>query len=127
MQNENHIVFYDGMCGLCARSVRFIRKRDKTRIFNYIPLQSREAILHGEFGNQPASDPDTVIYKQNGRFYYRSEAAIRIMMKLGGLYRLCAVFLIVPQRIRDFFYNLIAKNRHKWFSTNDNCSIDIDK
>lgn len=127
MQKENHIVFYDGKCGLCARSVRFIRRRDKRRIFNYIPLQSQEAFLPGEAGNLPAPDFDTVIYKQNGRFYYRSEAAIRIMMKLGGLYRLSAVFLIVPQRIRDYFYNLIAKNRHKWFSTNDNCSIDIDK
>jgi len=127
MQKENHIVFYDGVCGLCARSVRFIRRRDKKGIFTYIPLQSDEALLPWEPGNLPAPDPDTVIYKQNGRFYYRSEAAIRIMMKLGGVYQLSAIFLIVPQRIRDYFYNLIAKKRHKWFKTDESCSIDINE
>jgi predicted DCC family thiol-disulfide oxidoreductase YuxK len=127
MQKENHTVYYDGECGLCAWSVRFIRRRDKKRIFNYIPLQSEEAILPVEPGNLPALDPDTVIYKQNGRFYYRSEAAIRILMKLGGFYRLSAIFLIVPQRIRDYFYDLIAKNRHKWFKANDSCSIDLSE
>lgn len=127
MQQENYIVFYDGVCGLCARSVRFIRRRDKKRIFNFIPLQSEGALLHGVAGNLPAPDPDTVIYKQDGRFYFRSEAAIRIMMKLGGLYRLSAIFLIIPQRIRDYFYDLIAKNRHKWFKANDSCSIDTSE
>lgn len=125
MQINKDIVFFDGNCGLCARSVRYIRKRDKNKAFDYIPLQATEAEQHIG-NNQPQDiDPDTVIFMQNGRFYYRSEAAIRIMMKLGGLNRLFSVFLIIPPGIRDYFYDLVARNRHKWFGTKDNCSIDI--
>jgi predicted DCC family thiol-disulfide oxidoreductase YuxK len=124
MQKENHIVLYDGDCGLCSRSVKFIRKRDKRNTFNYMALQSKEAKQLSGSEQIGIKYPDTVIFYSNSRFYYRSEAAIRIMIKLGGIYSLSAIFLLVPGRIRDYFYNLIARNRHRFFKREDNCSID---
>jgi len=124
MQNKDHIILYDGKCGLCARSVRFIQKRDKKLIFKFVPLQSDESRKIAGSENISYSDLSTVIYVRSGRFYYRSEAAIRIMTALGGFYRLFAIFLPVPRKIRDYFYNLVAQNRHRWFKKDESCSLD---
>jgi predicted DCC family thiol-disulfide oxidoreductase YuxK len=123
MQKTDHIILYDGECGLCSRTVRFIRARDKKQIFGYVPLQSEDARQIAGSETIMITDLNTVIYIANGRFYYRSEAAIRVLMKIGGFYTLSAVFLIIPKRVRDSIYNYVAVNRHRWFGKEEHCSL----
>lgn len=120
---NNHIVIYDGKCSLCALSVRFIRRNDKHNAFSYITQQSLEATRLTEIETNPVFQHGSVIYIDRGRFYYRSDAAIRILMKFGGFYKINALFLAVPKRIRDYLYDLVARNRHRWFGTGESCSI----
>src|SRR6202040_495149 len=56
----NPIVLYDGVCGLCNRTVQFVLKRDRAAIFRFASLQSPLAsrILAGH--GKDASDLDTV-------------------------------------------------------------------
>jgi predicted DCC family thiol-disulfide oxidoreductase YuxK len=126
MQQANHIILYDGECGLCASTVRFIRRRDSGQIFTFLSLQSADAHRIAGAEHISLNDPDTVIYISNGRFYYRSEAAIRVMMALGGFYRLSLILLPVPEKIRDYFYKLVAQNRYRWFGKVDSCSHRTD-
>ena len=123
MQKTQHIIFYDEQCGLCSRSVQFVRKRDRRGIFRFISRQSQEASGIFSVDFKLPDDSDTVIFFNNGRLYFRSEAAIRILMALGGFYKASAIFLLVPQIIRDYFYKLIAKNRHRWFKPDVSCEI----
>lgn len=123
MQEHQQIILFDGHCNLCSRSVRFIKKRDKENIFTPLPLNSKEASKIEGIEKVDLQDPDSVIYARNGRFYYRSEAAIRIMAEIGGAYKLLRIFLLIPPRIRDFFYDLIARNRHRFFKDSNTCSI----
>lgn len=123
MQEGQHIILFDGHCNLCSRSVCFIKKRDKENIFTPLPLDSKEASKIEGVEKVELQDPDSVIYARNGRFYYRSEAAIRIMAEIGGAYKLLLVFLLIPPKIRDFFYNLVARNRHRFFKHSNACSI----
>lgn len=124
MTKTKHIILYDGTCGFCSYWVRFIRKRDKQDKFAFLSLQSDEASLLTGFNKIKEEAGDTVIYKHNNRYYYRSEAAIRILMNLGGIYRLSSVLLMIPQSIRDYFYNLLARYRHKWFTASKECSLE---
>jgi predicted DCC family thiol-disulfide oxidoreductase YuxK len=123
IEGNNHIVVYDGECGLCALSVKFIRRHDKHNAFSYIPQQSVEAARLMGMQDNPVLQHGSVIYIDGGRYYYRSDAAIRILMKLGGVYKLSAIFLVVPKKIRDYAYDLMARNRHRWFKTGESCSI----
>jgi predicted DCC family thiol-disulfide oxidoreductase YuxK len=110
-----NVILYDGNCNLCNYTLQFILKRDKLKIFSYLSLQSNQAeeLLKTIRLDQPGID--SVIFIENGRAYFKSEAFFRIAKKLGGFYRLIAIFRIFPKRISDWVYDVIAKNRYKWF------------
>lgn len=122
MTDSQPIVIFDGECGLCNLSVRYIRKLDRKGLFKYIALQSLDAVDFKWIDVHPTKMPDSVVFIHESRVYFRSEAAIRILASIGGIYRLSIAFLIIPRRIRDYFYNLIATNRHRWFK-NDSCCV----
>jgi len=109
----NGTILYDSECKLCNSQVRFIRKRDRGNLFSYVTLQSEQGreMLH-EAG-LPENELDTVVYAKSGRHYLRSSAVLGILKDLGGGWRLLSFLAIVPTVIRDFFYRLIARNRHR--------------
>jgi len=120
---KNHIVLYDGFCNLCSSSVQFIIKRDRSRVFSFIPLQSDEA---KEIRNLPAYDvnnPETIILSLNGKIYQHSGAALRIARHLIFPWNLCYIFIIIPPFMRDGIYSYISRNRYKWFGKRDSCYI----
>jgi len=125
MDSRDRIVLFDGSCGFCSRWVRFIRKNDKLNKITCIPSQSDEAAELSGIKNVRDLAGDTVIFVQNERIYYRSEAAIRILANLGGWYRISKVLLIIPSSIRDYFYTLVARNRHKWSGNDEECEIKM--
>ena len=120
---KDHVILYDGVCNLCNASVRFILKNDKKRKFYFSPLQSSFAAKHTHLFEQRVTDPDTVIYMHPGNIYYRSKAVLKILVDLGGFFKVFMVFLILPESIRDFIYRMVAKNRYKWFGKMDACPV----
>jgi predicted DCC family thiol-disulfide oxidoreductase YuxK len=48
---------------------------------------------------------------------------LRVAKKLDGLIPLLYVFLIVPKFIRDWFYDIIAKNRYRWWGKEESCWV----
>lgn len=117
---EKHpIVFYDGVCGLCDRSIQFIIQRDRKGIFRYAALQSDVALKTlGE-----SISFDSFVLYENGVAYYRSTAALKVLKKLGGLWSLLYVLIIIPPVIRNAVYDFVARNRYKWFGKFDSCKI----
>ena len=114
--NENQsIVLFDGVCNLCNSAVRFIIKRDKEKIFKRSPLQSSfSETLNQQFHfKQPLLN--SIILIENNKVYYKSTAALRVVKKLTGPIKLLYIFIIIPPFIRDAIYNVIAKNRYRWF------------
>ena len=53
---------------------------------------------------------DTLAFKKEGKVYYFSDAVIMSIASLGGIYK--SILKLFPKRIRDFIYNIFAKNRH---------------
>ena len=123
MENKK-IILFDGVCNLCNSSVQFVIKRDKKDIFRYAALQSE---IGQELVNQrhiDTSKVDSIILIEPGVAYYtKSDAALEIAQDLGGLWKLTAVFTWIPTSIRNSIYDLVAKNRYKWFGKQDACMI----
>lgn len=106
-------VLYDSNCNLCNSQVRFIKKRDKGNRFRFVPLQSEEGSDMLREAGLPDNELDTVVYQKSGKPYLRSSAVLGILRDLGGGWRLLGSLVIVPAFIRDFFYRLVARNRHR--------------
>lgn len=118
----NKIILFDGECNFCNRSVQFIIKRDPEGYYKFASLQSDigQKIL------KEYSVPENInsfILIDNNRCYSKSSATLRVCKNLKGLWKLFHSLLIVPRPIRDFFYEIIAKNRYKWFGKKDSCML----
>ncbi|MDA7802954.1 DUF393 domain-containing protein [Crocinitomix sp.] len=107
----DNIVFYDGDCGFCNSSVQFILEKKKA-VFHFLPLQSpiAQKILDE---HNTTINLDTIYYLRSGKLYDRSSAALQIARGLRGGYPLFFGFYLIPKFLRDPFYNVIAKIRHK--------------
>ena len=116
------IVYFDGYCGLCDRFVQFVLRRDRRARYRFAPLQgstARELL-------PPGLDPETsqtVILEEGGRFRIRSDAALAVLAGLGGAWRLVGLLRIVPRPLRDAVYDLVARNRTRWFGRRDQCRV----
>ena len=125
----NPILLYDGVCGLCNRSVQFILRRDLRAIFRFAALQSPFAqTILARHGANPA-DLDTVYlvvnYSQpDEALLARSDAVADVLRRLGGVWRFFgAGFRLVPRPLRDWGYNLVARNRYRIFGHDDTCPL----
>jgi len=114
----NKIIIFDGICGLCNRSVNILIKLDKHKLFHYTPLQ-------GEFVKtlEITPDIDSIIFYEDGTLYYKSTAILKILRSLGGIWVLTSIFYIIPNFIRDAIYDLIAKYRYKVFGKMESCRM----
>ena len=117
------VVLFDGVCNFCNRSVNFILDHDARRRFRFAALQSDagQAVLR-HFGLR-TDDFDTAVLVERGRAYTKSSAALRIARNLGGWWSLFAVLLAIPPFLRDGAYDLLARNRYRWFGKADNCRV----
>ncbi len=121
MKSDNAIVLFDGVCNFCNASINFIIKRDKKGYFKFAPLQSKFAIKL--IGDKTLPIPESVILIENNKTFDRSSAALRIAKKLDGLWPILYVFILIPKPIRDWAYNIIGRNRYKWFGKTEACMI----
>lgn len=121
--NEHPIILFDGVCNLCNASVNFLIDRDISRSFRYASLQSDTGKeLMRKFQKNPEVI-DSVVVVKDGKLLTKSDAALEIASLLPFPYPLSALFRIIPKFLRDHVYDLIARNRYKWFGTNDTCRI----
>lgn len=116
-------MLFDGVCNFCEGSVRFIIERDPKSRFRFASLQSDAGKRLAEQHGADASRLNTMMLIRNGRLYKRSGAALRIARGLRFPWPLAAVLLIVPAFIRDAVYDVIARNRYKWFGEKETCMI----
>lgn len=120
---QSPIIFFDGVCNFCNSSVNFIIRYDKKKLFKFASLQSdiaKKLITDIEINQEK---PDSIILLQNNKTYQKSTAALKIAQKLRFPLSTLIIFIAVPKFIRDFVYNIIAKNRYKWFGKKSECMI----
>lgn len=116
------LILFDGECNFCDRSVQFIIKRDPKAYFKFSSIQSEIGQSLRKRNNIP-QQIDSLVLIDDNKWYCKSSAVLRVCRNLSGLWKICVFFLIVPRPIRDFFYEIIAKNRYKWFGKKDSCML----
>ncbi len=120
---DKAVVFFDGVCNLCNSSVNFIIDRDKKNYFEFAALQSDVSVEKLRDFPIDINKLESIVLLKNGKVFTKSSAALHIAKDLSGGWPLFFVFMILPKFFRDFFYNLIAKNRYRLFGKLDECRI----
>ncbi len=122
MENAEPILFYDGECGLCAKSVQWCLDHDHRGQLRFAPLQGATyAAL--DFANKP-SDMETVVLFDSGTLLVRGDAVLGLLRRVGGGWSVLGVLgRGVPRFLRDALYRFIARRRHAWFDKNDRCRL----
>ncbi len=124
MNDLSHpVILFDGICNLCNASVQYVIKHDKKKLFRFASLQSSfgESVLKQY--NLPVNTFNSFILLIDNKIYTRSTAALLVAKKLSGLIKLLYAFIIIPRFIRDAVYDIIAKNRYKWFGKKEACWV----
>lgn len=115
------IVYFDGVCGLCNGFVDHLIRLDRNRKLRYAMLQGRTA--QQQLPADHTEVLNSIVYFDGERLLTRSEAALHIVMKLGGAWKLAGIFLLLPRFLRDGVYNWIARNRYQWFGKRGACRL----
>jgi predicted DCC family thiol-disulfide oxidoreductase YuxK len=122
------LLLYDGTCGLCDRAVRFTFTHDRTATIRAAPLDGpTAAAVHQRF--PWAEGVDSVLLLERDadgtpRLLARSDAAIGVARRLGGLWGvLGTIAALVPRPVRDVVYGGVARVRYRIFGRVDACAL----
>lgn len=116
------ILFYDGECGLCARSMTWCLRHDRNAVLRYAPLQGTTyaALPHAE----KPTDVKTLVLSDADGLHQRSEAVLRVLRIVGGEWGAIGTLgRWVPRPVRDAAYDFVARHRLGWFGTADSCRV----
>ena len=120
------ILFFDGVCNLCNRSVDLLVRRNARRQAN--PL--RFASLQGQAAREllpealRGTPPDSIVLLEGGRTSTHSQAALRVLVLGGGALGFMGLVLqSIPQPLRDWVYRGVARRRYQWFGKRLTCRL----
>jgi predicted DCC family thiol-disulfide oxidoreductase YuxK len=113
------VLLYDGECGLCNATVRFLLREDDRGVLRYAPLQGRLGQRTLKRFGLPTQDFDSILFlpdRDGDRRHLRTRGVIGVLDLVGGPWRPIAWALWwVPGPLRDLGYKLVARTRHRLF------------
>ena|SRR5688572_12702355 len=117
------LIVFDGMCVLCSANARFVLRHDRKRRFRLTTAQGPlGSELYRRFGLATEDYETMIVIDEQGRLLTESDGAIAIFGGLGWPWRAAAAAgRIVPKRLRDALYRLIARNRYALFGRREAC------
>lgn len=124
MKTTHHTILFDGECNFCSFWVKYVIKNDPNDQFRFAPLQS--SIGKGLLKQHNIDKAiDSVVYIEHEIAYIKSTASFRILKTLGGFKSIFYAFIIIPEPIRNFIYDLMAKYRYRIFGS-QTCELPLD-
>jgi predicted DCC family thiol-disulfide oxidoreductase YuxK len=127
------LVIFDGRCGLCNRSVRWLLRRDRRDRLCFVASQSEkvaELLARYGFGApDSASAPSTILVVRGfgdptEQVLVRSEAVLVLLRALPQPWPLVAAVIgWIPRPVRDLGYRLIARGRRRFGGRRESCPV----
>jgi predicted DCC family thiol-disulfide oxidoreductase YuxK len=119
------VLFFDGDCAFCSKSVRYVYQLDAKGVVEFAPLQG---VLAAEFDLRKHAEKGggsmVILRESDAVMFTKSDAIIELGKALGGVWAaLARAFSLFPRLARDRVYDLIAKNRHMLAGKGNQCAL----
>lgn len=126
------LVLFDGVCGLCDRTVQFLLDHDPDGALSYAPMQGETAAaIRARHPELAGVDSVVFVEHESGpggapgveRVTVRSKAVMRMLRHVRGPYRHLAALGVVPAFVLDAGYELVASIRYRVFGKLETCRV----
>ena len=119
-----HILFFDGVCGLCDRLVQLVLRHDRRRQFRFAALQTDFARTTLAAHHATLDELDTMyVLSDDGRLLRKARAILYVAGVLGAPWSWLRLAAPLPTRVLDWFYDRVARNRYRLFGKRDACRL----
>jgi predicted DCC family thiol-disulfide oxidoreductase YuxK len=130
---DRMLVIYDGECGLCNRTIRWLLRHDRQDRLRFAPSNAPAAeeflASHGIIRFNPGTIPDTILVLRNTgtpieELLIRSNAILACLRVLPQPWPFFASILrLIPRPIRESSYRLVAHWRYRIWGRYATCPI----
>jgi predicted DCC family thiol-disulfide oxidoreductase YuxK len=122
------VLLYDGVCRFCNRLVQFVLRHDDEKIFRFASLQSSfglRVLTQHSVDTSHMSTAYVLVSGDEGQALLQRSAVILFLMdRLGGIWSVLAQIIgLLPLRMRDWAYNIIARHRYRIFGRHESCPL----
>lgn len=108
------VLYFDGECGLCSRSVRWCLRHERRPMLRFAPLQGA-TYAAVDVPGKPAGMQTLVLVDAAG-LHVKSEAVLRMLRYVGGPWAAAGwIGRLIPRLLRDAAYQFVAARRYRWF------------
>jgi predicted DCC family thiol-disulfide oxidoreductase YuxK len=118
----DRVILFDGVCVFCSRWARFVIERDPEATFRFVAVQQPYGRGLAERLGIDVTFPETNAVVLDGCAYFKSDAAIEVLSRLPA-WSWARFGRVVPKRLRDAGYDLLARNRYHWFGRTETCLV----
>jgi predicted DCC family thiol-disulfide oxidoreductase YuxK len=112
---------FDGVCVLCSGGARWIMRHDKKALVNLAPAQG--ALGRALYAHYGVEMNESYLLVADGRAYTASRGYLELCRIMGGWWHVLRTTAVIPERVRDWSYARIARNRYRWFGKTDYCML----
>ncbi len=115
------LILFDGVCGWCTGWVHFLIHHDPDKRFQFAPLQSPLGQRMLKEYHLAQAELSTFVVITSDGYLTKSTAALHLMHRLGGMWSILYLFILIPKFLRDWGYDLIARYRYRLRGTLTTC------
>ena len=125
-KRDRPVLLYDGDCGFCTASVRFVERRIPTSA-DPVPYQAADLAALGASADRAARE--VLWVARDGRVYGAAQAAAMLLIDAGGAWRALGLLLRVPPVRWAAYgvYRLVAANRGRLPGATPACSLPAER
>lgn len=117
-------IVFDTDCLMCSAWVRFVLRHERVPTARFVSAWSEEGLALADRHHLTPQDLDeTYLVVVDGEPLTKSDATFAIFKTLHAPWRWAAALRFIPRSFRDWFYDLMAKNRYRWFRQRDQCFL----
>lgn len=112
---------FDGVCVLCSTGVRWLMQVDRKARVNVAAGQ--EALGQALYRHYGQELDGSYLLIAGGRAFTASRGYLELARILGGPWQIFRVFALLPESLRDWVYDIVARNRYRWFGKSLHCAL----
>ena len=121
-------VVFDTDCLMCSAWVRFILRHERAPSAKFVSAWADEGLaLAEEHGLTPQDLDKTYLVVSDGQPLTKSDATFALFGTLKAPWSWVSALRFTPRPLRDWFYDLMAKNRYRWFGRRDQCFLPTEE